>query len=496
MQGSRRIGAVDAAAAAAGVRPGITLADARAVCPNLRVGDADPAGDARALARLAGWCERYSPWAATDGADGLVLDTTGTAHLFADPAVEDDEAALIADLTDRLDRLGIAARTAAADNPAAAWAWARFGNADDPVLAPGGARAALAPLPAAALRLPEDTVAGLGRMGLRRIGDLYDLPRAPLAARFGAVVGRRLDLALGAEAAPISPARPAPAFRVRIAWPEPIGSLAAVEAATAALLERLAALLEAAGQGARRLELTLYRVDGTLARRAIGTARPARGARHLLSLFAEKLADLDLGFGVEAMILAARVTETLAPRQAGLAPGGARADEESGGALARLVDRLENRLGPGNVVRLVPVDSHIPERAVTVEPALGPPTDAEWAAAQPRPLRLLPCPEPIEAMAPVPDDPPVWFRWRRVVHRVARAEGPERIAPEWWRVASDPARGAGRAGGPAARVRDYYRLEDGEGRRFWVYRAGLYRADADDDAPAPPPAWYMHGLFP
>ncbi len=471
----------------------MAVADARAVCPGLRLADADPPADAKALAALAGWCERYSPWVAVDGADGICIDISGAAHLFG------GEAALVADLLARLARFGIDGRATAADSPAAAWGWARYGpisdTSSDAVLAPGAARAGFAGLPVAALRLSVEVVAELDRLGLGRVGDLYEVPRAPLAARLGSTIGRRLDQMLGAAAEPISPARPVPPFRVRLAWPEPIGHLDAVAAATGRLLERLEAMLEGDRRGARRLELALYRIDGTVARIAVGTARASREARHLMRLFAEKLDGVDLGFGVEAMVLAAVAVDPVAAHQLDLgagggggAGGGPRGDD--GAAFDRLVDRLANRLGPANVARLAAVDSHIPERAVTLVPVADPPGAPEsrldWTATQPRPLRLLPCPEPIEAVAPVPDDPPVWFRWRKVAHRVARADGPERIAPEWWR-----------AEGRGARVRDYYRLEDTDGRRFWVYRDGLFGAPAEatsDEAPVAP-RWYVHGLF-
>ena len=507
-QGGLRLSAVNRAAAAEGVRPGMTVADARAVCLELRLADADPPADAKALVALAGWCERYSPWVAVDGADGIAIDISGVAHLFG------GEAALVAELLARLARLAITGRAAVADSPAAAWGWARYGPPSDAdrdadrdamsnaVLAPGDARAGFAGLPVAALRLPAAVTAELDRLGLGRVGDLYELPRAPLTARLGPAVGRRLDQMLGAAAEPISPARPVPPFRVRLAWPEPIGHLEAVAAATDRLLRRLEPMLERDRQGARRLELALYRIDGTVARIAVGTARASREARHLMRLFAEKLDGIDLGFGVEAMVLAAVTVEPVAARQLDLAdrPGGGLGvgpgvgsgvgSGGDGAAFDRLVDRLANRLGPANVVRLVAVDSHIPERAVTLVPVADPPGSPQhrldWAASQPRPLRLLPCPEPIEAMAPVPDDPPIWFRWRKVAHRVARADGPERIAPEWWR-----------AEGRGARVRDYYRLEDTDGRRFWVYRDGLFgepAGAAPGETPAEP-RWYLHGLF-
>ncbi|MCH8214417.1 MAG: hypothetical protein IIC54_10165 [Proteobacteria bacterium] len=277
------------------------------------------------------------------------------------------------------------------------------------------------------------------------------------------------------------------------------------------LLDDLCARLERAHRGARRLELALYRVDGTVARAHIGTGRPTRDAHHLERLFAEKLAGLDPGFGVEVMVLAATAADPLAPVQGALRTGRGMADtagDGDGDGVARLVDRLGNRLGRERVVRLVPRASHVPERACREVSALAPPVPAASATSagsphsrrpgktdgardsetaggrpvQPRPLHLLPWPEPIEVMAPVPDHPPVMFRWRRHRHRVARADGPERIGPEWW--LEEPAD----AFSPRHRIRDYYRVEDTEGRRFWLYREGLYR-------PGVEPAWYLHGFF-
>jgi protein ImuB len=444
---------------------------------------AEPAADAQALAALAAWCGRYTPWTAVEpaglagplgGAAGVWLEATGCAHLFG------GEEALLADLTDRLHRIGYAARTAIADTPGAAWAAARYGADDGLVVAPGGARAALAALPVAALRLPPAAVAGLEGLGLRRIGDLYDIPRAALAARYGAAVAGRLDAALGAVHEPISPAPPPTDHVARLAFAEPIGRPEDIAAGLDRLLAALCAGLEAAQAGARELVLWLYRPDGGCERIAVGTSRPNRTPAHLARLFAEHLEPVDLGFGFEAMRLDAAVVEPLGPVQPDFEAGAATAGATG---LDALIDRLSNRLGAAQVRRLQPQASHLPERAVQTVPALAaapPAAAAAWTppGAPPRPLRLLPRPEPVEAVAPVPDDPPVMFRWRRVVHRVARAEGPERIAPEWWRDGA-PDDGS---------LRDYYRVEDTAGGRYWLYREGLYRDGAA-------PSWFLHGVF-
>ena len=457
--------ALDRVAVGWGLFPGMTLTDARALVPELKAADADPAADAEALAQLADWCGCYTPWTATDGDDGVILDITGCAHLFG------GEAALLRDLRQRVERLGFGTRVAAADTPAAAWAWSHYGEGG--AIPMKAARDCLGPLPVAALRLSPEIPAGLDRLGLRHIADLADLPRAPLTARFGPLLVARLDQAFGRKTEPISPRHSPSPWRSRLAFAEAVSRREDLDEATDRLIASLCAQLEQAQRGARRLDLVLFRVDGTVQRLSIGTSRPVRISSHLTRLFAERLGEVDPGFGIEVMALEARSTEPLAGRQLGLLRG--EDAEESG--LAELVDRLRNRLGPKSVMQFAPIDSYIPERATTLRPALSKPSKdmAAWPARPPRPLRLLPYPEPVEVTAEVPDGPPILFRWRRVGYRVAHADGPERIAPEWWRDES-------------GRTRDYYRVEATDGRRFWLYRDGLFGETAA-------PRWYLHGLF-
>lgn len=461
--GGLRLVAVNRAAAAEGLAPGMTLADARALVPALSVVAADLAGDAAALARLAQWCLWASPRAAVDGADGLILEVTGCAHLFA------GEEALLARLLGRLRDRGLTVRGALADSLGAAWALARFGEGDA-VVPPGGAAAALADLPPAALRLTAETAAALEGLGVRRIADLAALPRAGLAARFGAALGRRLDQAFGRIDEPLAPVRPAPPYLVRRVLTEPLAHHAGITGALAVMLAELADRLAAEGRGARRLELVLFGLDHAVHRLGVGTVRASRDAAHLAGLLAPRLDGLDLGLGVEAMTLAAPETEPLAPRQ------GALTDEAPEAGLAALVDRLVNHLGAAAVFRPLPRPSHVPERASHLAPPLAPAEGVRWRDDVVRPVHLFPRPEPVEAVAMVPDAPPVWFRWRRRTHRVRAAEGPERIACEWWRAAP----------GEDDAFRDYYRIEDLAGARFWLYREGAYGEGA---------RWYLHGLF-
>ncbi len=478
VRGGQRIVAADAAARAGGVFPGMPLTDARATLPALFTVEADPDGDLRALETLALWCGRYSPWTTIDapephGSAGILVDASGCAHLFG------GEAALLEDIVGRLRTWGVASRAALAETPGAAWAVARFGNRGTvAVVPPGGLTAALAPLPVRALRLETALADDLERVGLRRISDLTNVPRAPLATRFGQALADRLDLVLGRTAEPVSPRRPVAVLRTRATFPEPIADPADIAAATRRLLDEVAVHLADGHQGARRLELVAYRSDGTLAEIVVGTARPTRDPKHLDRLFAEKLPALDAGFGIDTLALGVLVAEPLVPLQRDLASGRAAPEDDAG----RLVDRLGARLGPERVLRLQARASHIPERACRAVSAFALKSLPEMAIPgprQPRPVRLLPTPEAIEVIAPVPDHPPVLFRWRRTSYEVARAEGPERIAPEWW-LEGAPA--------PEQGVRDYFRVEDKAGRRYWLYREGVY-------LPGVFPRWYLHGFF-
>ncbi len=507
-----------AAAAAAGIAPGLPLADARARLPGLRVVPAAGRADMAALAALADWCGRWTPWVSLDatrlgvslgaiklgaspdttGPDavlgashGLWLDITGCAHLF------DGEAALLEDMLHRLARFGFAARAAVADTPGAAWAVSRHGGAKNGrVIAPGKTRAALAKLPLGGLRLATAEADGLERLGFRAIGDLYGIPRGALARRFGDGVMQRLDQALGRADEPLSPRRQVAARSVRQNFAEPIASREAISGTLRRLLGQLESLLTAAGEGARRFELSLYRGDGKVERIKVGTSAPARAPAHLMRLFAEPLDEVDAGFGFDSVTLAASQTGLFAPAQLALdskpiavaSQSLFEPDDDNGddGEVARLIDRLGGRLGLANVRRLALFPSHVPERAVIpgIAQASPPPSpSSHWPAGRQRPLRLLPRPEAVEAVAMVPDDPPVMFRWRRMLHRVVKADGPERIAAEWWH-----AEGTAPLDGETDSIRDYYRVEDERGRRFWLYRDALYRLGMT-------PGWWLHGLF-
>jgi protein ImuB len=446
--------------------------------PALTAVPEDQAADARLLDAIADWCQRYTPLVAADPPDGILLDIGGCAHLFG------GEARLRDDLLARVTRFGFAARAAIAATIGTASAVVRFG--DEAIITAGEERNTLTPLPLAALRLSSDMVAALERLGLKTIGDILDLPRAPLTARFGPDLLRQLDRALGREHEPLTPRLPIAPYVAERNFHEPITREEAVLATVERLAVRLKSALTARGDGARRLELALFRTDGVVKRIATGTSRPLRDPQAIRALFVERLAalgdELDPGFGFDLARLSVVVAEPCPDEQISL---GTREDQAE---LDRLVDRLSARLGRRRVSRLVAHDSHIPELAATAVPAqmkAEPGWDAfrrfrAEASLSARPLRLLAKPEPLdEVFALVPDGPPVRFRWRRAMHEVVAAEGPERIAGAWWNTDSGP-------------TRDYFRIEDKAGLRFWLFRSGLYRDMARGLAA---PRWFLHGMY-
>jgi len=484
------IAAVSPAARTIGLTPGMAITQARAQVPGLVVLAADPAGDLTELERLAHVAaRRWSPLTALSGKDGLLIDITGTAHLFG------GEARMARRIVRLLARLGFTARIAVADTAGAAWALARYGPAgSDVAVCPAGAHdAALACLPIAALRAEPAAIELLRRLGIERIGQLAAMPRAPLARRFGAALVARLDQALGRRDEPLDPVIPVEAIRVVQRFAEPIATAEVIEYWLGQLMPRLTTALAGAGLGARLVELVAERIDGVPQRLRIGLARPSRDPAHLLRLIARRIEEIAPGFGIDALALHVRRADPL-----GAQPFAEQLGERSSD-LAPLVDALANRIGDRRLWRSQPVESDVPERSVACLPPLDPPVQdmlklkaddvrrldrsAElhpWHHRWPRPVRLLRRPEQLDhVIAELPDQPPRRFSWRGEMHKVVRADGPERVQGEWWRRASEQ-----------HGVRDYFQVEDEAGQRFWLFRRGDgERAETGDLA------WFMHGAF-
>ncbi len=490
VNGAQQLTAINPAAEEGGLSLAMTLAHARSLLPDVRTAGADPDADRLALGWLADWCGRYSPATGVDSRSGVVgdhglwIDVTGCCHLFG------GEQDLLDDLGHSLTRMGIDHRLGMASTLGAAWAIARF-HSGTPIVQPRDIFQTLDALSVASLRLLPETVILLKRLGLTRIGLLEAVPRVALAKRFsskdiGAAVLRRLDQAFGRQEEPLSPQQPQPVYRAIHRFIEPIGHVPAVAHALELMMHDLCRMLDRAGQGAERLSLLVYRVDGDVRRLPVGASQPTRDRQHIERLFAERLETIDAGFGIEQLALHADQVAPLQQQQKALtydlADSGMSDDR-----LAQLIDRLANRLGADAVTVSVPFASYVPERSeqlVSVLERQGEQRQITWQerpSRPPRPTSLLPHPEPIAAMASVPDGPPMTFTWRRVVRRIIRSEGPERIGPEWWldqEIEPEP-------------TRDYYRVEDERGQRYWLFRAGLY----DDVDRRAAPNWFIHGLF-
>jgi protein ImuB len=448
---------------------GMPVSKAQALVPGLQVLPSDPQSDGVSLERLALWVlQRVSPIVAVDPPDGIVIDSTGADHLHG------SEAEMLDTLIGRLVMSGVTARAAIADSWGAAHALARHGPEPMHLAEPGTAEILLAPLPLAALRLPQATLASLRTLGFTCIGDLLHQPRAPLTRRFGPDLCRRLDQALGYVSEPIEPLRPAEVVEVRRSFAEPIAAAETIARYIGKLVVQLCAALEDRGLGARRLDLLCWRVDAHVQTVRVGLAKPQRDPKPLTRLLCEKIETIAPGYGIEILSLTAVMIQPLEARQVASSFLEAPAPDLSG-----LVDVLANRVGARGVYRMAPVPSDVPERSVTRIAALSEPVGAGWPDHWPRPAHLLSRPEPIETLALLPDHPPVWITWRGIRRKVARADGPERVFGEWWKRDAE-----------MIAVRDYFRIEDEAGERFWVFRAG-----DGEHAETGSHRWFLHGVF-
>ena len=465
------IAAADRQAMALGLGPGMKLADARVRVPELLGFDHDPLADAALLERLAEACERYTPMTAAAPPNALILDITGAAHFFG------SEKSLAQDAEDRLDAVGYSAQWALASTPDAALALARHGLKEG----------AEAQLPVSALGMDAKTHLALERAGLYKIGDLAERPRAGLAARFGMELTLRLDRLLGIEDRPIDPIRSLGNIVTECRFAEPLTHIDAALSVLEELFVEAAEQLNERGQGARMMRMMLFRCDGDIARLGVETGAPTRDAALFKRLLRERIDalndELNPGFGYDLIRLSIVAAEPLAMKQLKFEGG-----EDRQGEKVALVSQLSTRLGRENVQKLAAADSHIPEQGLLALPALNAPPPTPWKMPPSdnppmRPLHMFDPPQRVQVIAEVPDGPPYRFTWRRKTHQVLRYEGPERIASEWWQ------RKDGQQPGKGGLTRDYYRVEDARGRRYWLFRHGLYGEEKAN------PDWYVHGLF-
>lgn len=469
LQNRRIITATNAAAESFGLFPGMSVAEAQARYTSLKILNADPQGDQHDLHYLGLWCLRFSPIVALQEPDGILIDITGCEAFWK------GEENLLAQITKRISR-NFSCRAAIAGTIGAAWGLARFDAERNIILPSKGLRERLKALPIEALRLDSERIENLHRLGFRQIGDLYPISRASLAARFGMLLINRLQQILGEEAEALTSLHPPPSYRTHLSFPEPIGTPDDLHHAAHLLLPRLCEEMEHAAHGAKRIVFTCYRIDNDISQIEVKLAMPSISPKHLYDLLKEKMPLIEPGLGIEQITLSAPDIEILTPEQLHW-----HREEREEKSFSLLIDRLANRLGEKKIYRWTPKESHIPERAFIKTSPLASIALSAWKNhPQERPLRLLPHPERIEAIAPIPDDPPVQFLWRKKSYRVKAISGPERIEEEWWKSIDEP--------NAPQTLRDYYRVADENGHEYWLYRAGLYRNGHR-------PSWFLHGFF-
>jgi protein ImuB len=446
------------------VNTGMVLADARAIIPSLQFFDDKPELHRKLLKGLAEWCIRYTPAVAIDGPDGLLLDVSGCAHLWG------GEQQYLTGISKRLKNFGYHVHIAMADTIGAAWAIARFGR-NEIIIKTGGQTTALLSLPPSALRIGAETVEQLEKLGLRQISQFVSIPRAALRRRFGQQFLLRLGQALGYEEEMIIPVEPIEPYQERLPCLEPIATLAGIEIALQRLLDALCNRLQQEQKGLRSASFKCYRIDGKIEKIEIGTNHPSCNSQHLFKLFEIKIDSLEPALGIELFTLEASKVEAASPVQEKLW-------SNNGGlhniGLAELLDRLAMKIGANNIHRYVPDEHYWPERSFKPASSLHEPLQTTWKTERPRPLQLLSKPHPVEVTAPVPDYPPMLFRYKGKLHKIIKADGPERIEQEWWLQ--------------EGQHRDYYSVEDEEGCRYWLFRSGHYDV-------AKSYQWFIHGFF-
>ena len=462
--GRMLITSANVAAQAQGIYTGMPVADARAIVPQLAVLDDIPDLPGKLLHRLAEWCIRFTPFVAADPPDGLFFDATGCAHLWG------GEAGYLAEITRRLNKRGYAVQAAMAGTAGAAWAIARYGKKSfisDGIMD----TAALLPLPPQSLRLETETIERLHKLGLSQIRDFITMPPAAMRRRFGQHFIKRLYQALGKEEEPLLPVLPVEPYQERLPALEPIVTAAGIEIALQRLLGVLCRRLLQEGKGLRIARFKCFCADGKTSVIETGTHQASCSAAHLFKLFESKLNNVEPGLGIELFILEALQTEDILPRQEKLWKTDSGLNDTR---LSELLDRLEGKIGSGHIHRYLPDEHYWPERSIKLAASPLEKPGTAWRNDKPRPLHLLPQPEPVEVTAPIPDYPPMLFRYKGVLHKIIKADGPERIEQEWWMA--------------EGQHRDYYAVEDEEGRRYWLFRSGHYTAEKLYQ-------WFLHGFF-
>ncbi|MGN6440196.1 MAG: Y-family DNA polymerase [Agriterribacter sp.] len=458
------VSAVNALAQAKGITAGMAVADARALFPGIEVLDDQPALASKLLTKMAEWCIRFSPFVAVDLPDGLLIDASGCTHLWG------GDTTYLADIYTSFKNKGYTVRVSIADTAGAAWAIARYGKGSV-IVEPGKQPEALLSLPPEALRLEAATVERLYKLGLNSVAQFIHMPRHSLQRRFGKHCIMRIEQALGAEEEWLQPVIPVVEYQHRLPCLEPITTAAGIEIALKQLLLELCGRLQREQKGLRQLVFKCYRIDGHTQQLEISTNSPSHHAAHLFKLLEIKLPILEPDLGFELFVLEALGVQDYWSKQEQLWSGAGSVQDLR---IAEMIDRIAARIGAANISRYLPDEHYLPERSVKAAASLNETITTTWRDDKPRPIQLLTTPEPITVTAPVPDYPPMSFRYKGVLHTIKKADGPERIEQEWWLQ--------------RGQHRDYYAVEDAEGRRYWLFRLGHYEAAKNYQ-------WFMHGFF-
>jgi protein ImuB len=458
------VAAANAIAQQKGICEGMVLADARAICPTLEVINDIPRLPDKLLKSFALWCIRFTPVVAVDPPAGLILNISGCAHLWG------GEINYAKEIKERLQKMGYYVIIGIADTIGAAWAISRLGKKDN-IIDPGNTVNALQCLPSAALRIDNEIIERLGKLGLNQIGRFLHMPRQVLRRRFGPQLIQRLDQALGYEEEILQPVQPVPAYQERLPCLEPIATATGISIALEQLLDKLCERLKNEGKGLRQVNFTCYRIDNNIQQVTIGTHRASNNPKHIYKLFEEKLTSIEPALGIELFALDATKVEDVSAMQEKLWEGIAGLQNNH---LAELIDRISNKIGADTIHRYLPDEHYWPERSIRLATSVNEKANTGWRTDRSRPLQLLPVPQCIQVTAPIPDYPPMLFRYQGKLHSVKKADGPERIEQEWWLQ--------------EGQHRDYYIVEDEEGTRYWLFRLGHYD-------PAQNNQWFLHGFF-
>jgi len=463
VRGRKLVKAMNSIAEAEGIQLQMPTADAKAIVPGLEMFDDQTGRDLKLLKGIGEWCIRYTPIVALDPPDGLTLDISGCTHLWG------GEYTYLQEIINRLAHKGYQSKGGIADTIGASWAVARFGKSA--IVDEGKLFDALLPLDPAALRLENHVLQRLQKLGLYQVRSFIGMPKSVLRRRFGEGLLCKLGQALGQIEEALLPLQLQQPYMERLPCLESIKTVKGIEIAINLLLEKMCHRLREEGKGMRAATLTYFRIDEKVGKVTIGTNLPSNSKSHLFTLFELKISTIAPGLGIELFVLeVSKVEDSVLPQEVLWAakPG---LDNQK---VAELLDRLTVKVGASIVHRYVPDQHYWPERSIKQAGAIQEKTGTEWNATQSRPTQLLSLPQPIEVSVPVPDYPPMLFKYRGITHNIRKADGPERIEREWWMDEGEH--------------RDYYQVEDEDGQRYWIFRSGHYSVTKAQQ-------WFIHGYF-